>query len=356
MQKIIISTGGTGGHAIPAQILYDYLSDKKSEVTITSDKRGINYIDKKKYKTKQIDVPNKSQNLLTLIPFLFSFILSIINSYLFIRKKKFNVLISTGGYMSVPVCLAARFLNIKIFLFEPNLVLGRANLFLLNYCEKIFTYSKKIKNLPNKLKYKNCVIRPLIRKKIFFSKVRHKKKTKNLHLLIIGGSQSARKFDSLFNEDLIKLSKKIKIKIFHQISKENLKKMKKFYFSKNINFEVFSYTNNLHKIIKECNFVITRSGASTINELVFLETPFLAIPYPFAKDDHQFYNAKYYVDRNLGWLTRENEIAKNFLYKFIMNLIKNKKLLTQKKQNMRNFQKKYDWYYNSKKFKNFILK
>ena len=177
-----------------------------------------------------------------------------------------------------------------------------------------------------------------------------------MSLLIIGGSQSARKFDDLFNKDLIKLSKKIKIKIFHQTNKENLKKLKQFYLSKNINFEVFSYTNNLHKIIKECDFVITRSGASTINELVFLETPFLAIPYPFAKDDHQFYNAKYYVKKNLGWLIRENEIKENFLYEFIINLIKNKKLLFQKKKNMREFQKKYDWHNNSKKFKNFILK
>ena len=84
MHKIIISTGGTGGHVIPAQILYDYLSDK-NEVTIIIDKRGVKYIEKKKYKTKQIDVPKKSQNFLTFIPFLFSFILSIINSYLFLR-------------------------------------------------------------------------------------------------------------------------------------------------------------------------------------------------------------------------------------------------------------------------------
>ena len=355
MQKIVISTGGTGGHVIPAQILYDYLSDK-NEVTIIIDKRGVKYIEKKKYKTKQIDVPKKNQNFLTFIPFLFSFILSIFNSYLFLRKKKINILISTGGYMSVPICLAARFLNLKIFLFEPNLVLGRANLFLLNYCEKIFTYSKKIKNLPYKMNHKNFVIQPLIRKKIFFSKNRLKKKTKNLSILIIGGSQSAKKFDTLFNKNLIKLSKKIKIKIFHQTSKENLKKLKQFYLSKNINFEVFYYANNLHKIIEECDFAITRSGASTINELVFLETPFLAIPYPFAVDDHQFYNAKYYIDKNLGWLIRENEITENFLYKFIMNLIKNKKLLLQKKKNMREFQKKYDWYKNSKEFKNIILK
>ena len=62
MKKIVISTGGTGGHVIPAQVLYDYLSDK-NEVTITIDKRGANYLDKKRYKVNQINVPKKSQNL-----------------------------------------------------------------------------------------------------------------------------------------------------------------------------------------------------------------------------------------------------------------------------------------------------
>ena len=110
----------------------------------------------------------------------------------------------------------------------------------------------------------------------------------------------------------------------------------------------------MHRIIKKCDFVITRSGASTINELVFLEKPFLAIPFPFAKDDHQYYNAKYYVEKKLGWLIRESKVKQNFLYKFIRNLIKNKKLLSQKKKNMHKFHERYDWYENSNKLKNLI--
>ena len=149
MKKIAISTGGTGGHVIPAQILYDYLV-YKNQIVITSDKRGINYLNKKKYKIKQIDVPKLNINIISFIPFLIKFILSILRSYLFLFKNKIEILISTGGYMSVPVCIAARLLNLKVFLFEPNLVIGRSNLFLLNYCEKIFTYDKKIKNLQKK--------------------------------------------------------------------------------------------------------------------------------------------------------------------------------------------------------------
>ncbi len=355
MKKITISTGGTGGHVIPAQILYDYL-EYKNQIVITSDKRGINYLNKKKYKIKQIDVPKLNINIISFIPFLIKFILSILRSYLFLYKNKIEILISTGGYMSVPVCIAARFLNLKVFLFEPNLIIGRSNLFLLNYCEKIFTYNKKIKNLPKKMCHKNFVIKPLIRKEIFLSKKKLKQNSKLFSILIVGGSQGARKFDNLFNEDLIKLSKKLKIKIYHQTSVKNLRELKNFYISNNIDFHVFSYTHNLHKIIKKCDFAITRSGASTINELVFLETPFLAIPYLYAKDDHQFFNAKYYVNKNLCWLVRENNISKNFLYKFVLNLIRNKKLIIQKKKNMHNFHKKYDWKLNSSQLNKLLSK
>ena len=355
MRKIIISTGGTGGHVIPAQVLYDYLA-YRNQIIITSDKRGVDYLNKKKYKVKQIDVPKLKKNIINFIPFTISFTLSIIKSYLFLKKKKIDIIISTGGYMSIPMCLAARFLNLKIFLFEPNLVLGRSNLFLLSYCHKIFTYTKQIKNLPKNMNHKNFVIKPLIRKDIIFSKKKFEKKLKSFSILIIGGSQGAKKFDNLFNDDFIKLSKKFKIKIYHQTNKKNLIELKNFYSSNNINFHVFSFTNDLYKIIKKIDFVITRSGASTINELVFLGTPFLAIPYPFAKDDHQFFNAKHYVNKNLGWLIRETDIKKNYIYKFVTNLIKNKKLIFQKKKNMHNFYKCHDWNANSIQLNNFLLK
>ena len=119
------------------------------------------------------------------------------------------------------------------------------------------------------MNHKIFVIKPLIRKDIFISKKKSIKKTKAFSILIIGGSQGAKKFDNLFSKDLIKLSRKFKIKVYHQISDQNLKKVKNFYVSNNVNFQVFSYTDKLYKIIKKSDFVITRSGASTINELVF---------------------------------------------------------------------------------------
>ena len=85
MKKIIISTGGTGGHVIPAQVLYDYLINT-NEIIVTSDKRGSNFLDKKKYNTKQIDVPKlKKYNRFYTI---FIKLLFIYNKIIFFLKKK----------------------------------------------------------------------------------------------------------------------------------------------------------------------------------------------------------------------------------------------------------------------------
>ena len=82
MKKILISTGGTGGHVIPARYLYNYLSDE-NDVVIVSDNRGLNYLNKKIYKTKKIDVPKLNKNILFFIPFLIIFAFSIIKSFYF---------------------------------------------------------------------------------------------------------------------------------------------------------------------------------------------------------------------------------------------------------------------------------
>ena len=59
-----------------------------------------------------------------------------------LKKKKIDKIFSTGGYMSLPIILAARLLDLKIYLLEPNHVLGRANRYYLKHCNKIFCYTK----------------------------------------------------------------------------------------------------------------------------------------------------------------------------------------------------------------------
>ena len=57
--------------------------------------------------------------------------------------------------------------------------------------------------------------------------------------------------------------------------------------------------------MNKCNIAITRCGASTIAELVYFNIPFIGIPFPFAKDNHQFYNAKFYEENDCCWLYKQ---------------------------------------------------
>ena len=177
-KKILISTGGSGGHIIPALILYKHLSSE-FDLMIASDLRGLKYIDQNFPKVKIINTP-KLNNIL-LLPFNFLIIIFlIIKSIILLKKEKINKLISTGGYMSLPLCLSARLLGLDIYLIEPNLVLGRANKLFLYFCKKIFCYSDRIKNFPANFKNKIVIIKPLVRKE-FYQKSLNLKKNKKFN-------------------------------------------------------------------------------------------------------------------------------------------------------------------------------
>ena len=261
---------------------------------------------------------------------------------LFLKKEKPKLLISTGGYMSIPHCIAARILNIKVFLFEPNLVIGRSNLLLLRFCEKIFAYETNLKNLPSKFSHKLKVIKPIVRKE-FLKQKKSSLYDKDFKILIIGGSQTAKKLDTIFLKDILKISKIINLTIYHQTSKSNQKYLENFYQENSIVNKVFTFEDKLSETMSLCDFAITRAGASTLSELVALKIPFLAIPFPFSKDDHQFFNAKFYVDKNFGWLINEHEIFENYFYQFYMENIQNKKILDNKVEKMSNFIFEESW-------------
>ena len=341
MKNILISTGGSGGHVVPARILYDHL---KSEFNlfISSDNRGIKFLDKEKYNIKIINVPKVSKNIFMIPVQIFSLIGLIFKSFFFLKNKKIEILISTGGYMSLPLCLASKILNIKLFLFEPNMVLGRSNKFFIKSCEKIFCYSKKIKNFPSKFVNKISIIPALLRKE-FYNIKKIDTNNKNVNLLIIGGSQGAKSFDAIVQNTAINLSKKYKLKIYQQTNQKNFPRLKLFYQANEIDYELFDFNEDISVLMIKNNICLTRAGASTLAELVFLNIPHLAIPLPTAKDNHQFENASFYNQHGCNWILNQNEINDTNLTNALFNIIDNKEEYLNKKINMKNFSYQNTW-------------
>ena len=340
-QKILISSGGSGGHVVPATILYEHLKSQ-FHVSMTTDYRGMKFLNKNKYNLEIFNINPISKNIF-LLPFQFFLIIYlIIKSIFFLKKRKIDILISTGGYMSLPLCLASKILNIKIFLFEPNMVLGRSNKFFIKSCEKIFCYSDKIKNLPNKYISKISIIPALLRKK-FYDIKKADSIDKKINLLIIGGSQGAKIFDTLIKSSIIELSKKYNLKIYQQTNSVNFEVLKKFYKDKSIDCELFDFKEDISNLMSKSNICITRAGASTLAELVFLNLPCVAIPLPTSKDNHQFENAFFYNKIGCNWILNQNEIDDETVVNKLVNIMDNKEEYLLKKTNMKNFSYQNTW-------------
>ena len=342
-KSILISTGGSGGHVVPATILCEHLKDKFN-IYMTTDQRGAQFLNKNKYDIKIFNVPRISKNIF-LLPFnILSIIYLTFKSLFLLKNKKIEILISTGGYMSLPLCIASKIFSIKLFLFEPNMVLGRSNRFFINSCKKIYCYSKDIKNFPDRFKNKICLISPLLRKNFYsIEKDKDKKIDDEINLLIIGGSQGAKLFDSFIKESIIEISKNKKLKIFHQTSFDNYSNLKQFYLKNNIENEIFDFNENISNYMIRSNMCITRAGASTLAELIFLNIPHVAIPLPNAKDNHQFENALFYQQLGCNWILNQNEINKTKLLDKLVNIIHNKEDYLNKKKNMKNFSYQNTW-------------
>ena len=340
MQNILLTTGGTGGHVIPAQIIKEHLEDD-FQVYFSTDVRGLKYLSSNIDETIIINTPRF--NLSLYLPFkILELIYLIFRSFLFLKKKKIKKVISTGGYMSLPIIISASILRLPTFLIEPNLVLGKGNKFFLNFAKKIFCYSNELSNFPKKHLNKIELIKPLVSKSFYKLKKKESNNDK-FCFLIFGGSQGAKIFDDIFKEIMFEISSNFLIKIIQQTSRENIDNLKNFYDTNNIENIIFDFDENLISLINNSDLCITRAGASSLAEVSFLEKPFITIPLPTSKDDHQKKNAEYYEKKGCCWIFDEKRLNKVHLSNFIINLLKDKTDIVTKKTNLQKLNYNNSW-------------
>jgi len=336
-KKILISTGGTGGHVIPALNLYNHLKNK-FEVNIYTDLRGSKYIPNEIKKTifEVKKIPEKKYLFPLKVFFLFiSFIKSLIHFF----YTKIDFVISTGGYMSLPIVLAAKVFRKKIILFEPNSIIGRSNKFLLRFSDKIICYDGNIITSNKKV-----VIEPLLNNCFYLKKKKSNVNSDSLKILIMGGSQSSLFFSKNLKNEIINLSKKYKIEITQQLSSGfEIDNFKKEYEDNDIKNHLFFFEDNLLCKNREFDIAITRAGASSLAELSYLNIPFISIPFPHATDNHQYLNAKRYYDLNCCWILQEKTFNSGDIYKIINQIMIDKKEYSLKKSNLLKLNKSNTW-------------
>jgi len=342
--KALIAVGGTGGHVFPGCNLAEHLISKDYLVEIVSDKRGLNYLDQYKY-LKIYTLPSSpfiKKNILEKILSLIIIFYSVLRAIFFLIFNKPSIVFGMGGYASFPVCIAAKILRIKFIIYENNLIIGKANKYLLPYADKIFISYKEIEGIPEKFLKKVSVIGNIINKKIinFSKKNLENNNLQSIKILVLGGSQAAKSFaEKLPNIFLDCLKKGIKLKIYqHCLENQNFS-LKSFYEDAEINFEIFNFSNNLLEYFSKVDLAITRSGSSILAELTNTNVPFISVPLPSSADNHQFINATFYKEKNFSFMIEEKDL-KNKLFYLIEEIYNKKSILSKISQNQSQYSDK----------------
>ena len=339
LKKVIITAGGTGGHVIPAYSLAKHLIDKKVNVQLITDKRGMRYL--KEYSDISIcQIASATISKKNIYKFILSNLIilySVFRSLILLSFSKTNLVFGMGGYTSFPICVAAKILGIPFVIYENNLHIGRTNKFLLPFANKAFVAHIDLEGVSNQYKNKLCKIGNIIRKEIIYSKITEKKKNEKIEILILGGSQAAKvfaeKLPTIFQECL---DNEIQIKIYQQCLPNQNEFLSKTYNQINLDYEIFNFNNNIQEYFSKINLAITRSGSSILAELINAKIPFISVPLSTSADNHQLKNAIYYEKNGYSYLVEEKDLSKK-LFKLIKLIHEDRTLLDK----ISNKQKKY---------------
>lgn len=282
--KFIIVTGGTGGHIFPALSIKEEMERENFKVIfVLGGKLRIPFEEKLIYIKA---APFMGKNLPVLLKNIFINIQGVIESINFLNKNPFPI-IATGSYASFPLLFSAFVKNMPYFILEQNSIPGRVN--------KIFSKKAKInfiafEKTKKYLKGKKVFVGNPLRR---FKEIEKSEARKVLNLkenekviLIFGGSQGSRFLNNLG----IEISKIMKDYKFILISGKNFyEEIKE---KKEENILLFPFYKEMEILYSASDAAITRAGGITIYELLYFGIPSLLIPFPYATDNHQFYNAQ----------------------------------------------------------------
>ncbi|MGV3278527.1 undecaprenyldiphospho-muramoylpentapeptide beta-N-acetylglucosaminyltransferase [Rickettsiales bacterium LUAb2] len=336
--KIIICSGGTGGHLFPAKALAYYLAENyKLPVTFLTDKRASEYINNwhSRILVKSIlALPVSGKSLWLKLKAMLYLLLGIYQTILYFAKNKPQVIVCFGGYVSIPPIIAAILLRIPIVLHEQNAMPGRTNRLFARFASKIATSFTNTLHLD---KYKSKIIYTGLPVREEFIKFRELNKA-NLpkafyNVLILGGSQGASVFGELIPQSfgMLPINIQSKLVVYHQCRKELLNSVKELWRKTKVNVKLNTFFSNIAEIMVNSDLIISRSGASSVSEINCIGRAALYVPYRYATDNHQEYNARAMQEKDAAIVILEKDLTINKLNEMILSLFNNNKFSYQAK-------------------------
>ena len=350
-KKILFATGGTGGHINPALAVAGYIRENypKAEILFvgTADRMEAQLVPAAGYDFKTIEIQGFSRELnfeglkhnIKTVNLLFK---SEGQAKKIIEDFKPDVVIGFGGYVSGPVLSVAARMGIPTAVHEQNAFPGVTNK---NLAKKVDVVMLTAPGAEKLLKPKNpCVVTGLpIRGEIIsankeFARAEMKLDSRPL-ILSMGGSLGARAINEAVKYLILHRFEKKDCYYLHATGKAGASMIddigKDVDLNANPQIMLREYINDMDRCLAAADLVVCRAGASSLSEIQALGKPSILVPYPYAAENHQYYNAKTMSDRDAAILIEEKDFTGERLLSEVEKLLSKPERLKKMGENAR---------------------
>jgi UDP-N-acetylglucosamine--N-acetylmuramyl-(pentapeptide) pyrophosphoryl-undecaprenol N-acetylglucosamine transferase len=308
--RVLIAGGGTGGHIIPAlAVARELVARHSAEVLFVGTARGMEMrlVPEANFNLRLIDVGQLNNvSLLTRLRTLIELPRAIFACKQLIREFNPSVILGVGGYASGPAMAAALWLRIPSMAFEPNAMPGLTNRLV----------GKRVQaaavNFPSAAAwFRNAEVTGIPVRPEFF-KLNPPMAAAAPHLLVFGGSQGARIFNTHLPQIIAALLEAVpRLTVLHQSGVRHAEKTQAAYAASGADprrWQVLPFLDDMPARFAQAHLLMARSGASTVAELAAAGKPALLVPFAAAADDHQKRNAEAMVSAGAALLLEEPEL------------------------------------------------
>ena len=326
--RVIVTAGGTGGHIYPALSIINKIKEENPNSKFlyigTTDRMEKDIVPSFGIPFFGIEICGLQKNIKG-IKSIFLFLKAIGTCKKKIKEFKPDIVIGVGGYVTAPVIYAAKKLGIKTIVHEQNSIPGKSNKFLEKYTDRIMV------SLPGSLKYFN-------KDKVVLTgnprseEAKEAKKVKKEDLgfdnkklvLIVMGSLGSMTINKTLKDCVTAFNGK-DYNVILVTGKNYYPEYEKLDIPSNVHVEPF--LDNMINILKSCDLIVSRAGASTIAEITGLGVPSILVPSPYVANNHQYYNAKELEDAGGSIILEEKDFNKDTLLETIDQILENNILL-----------------------------
>lgn len=310
MKKVILTTGGTGGHIYPALAVADGLTEKGIETLFigSSTRMEKEIVPKAGFRFIGLDIhPPRS------IKAAVKYLKNIAKAYKILKEENPDAVIGFGNYISVPILFTALLLRKKIYLQEQNADLGFANRLFYRFARLSFVaFEQTYNSVPLKYQRKFIVSGNPLRSEV--QEVNYEESREKLKLepeekvlLITGGSLGAQEINQAVLKYWEHFFQNKNLRVYWATGKQNYEEVQKKLTRVKMTDTIKDYFDNMIHIMAAADLVICRAGALTISELIALQKPSVIIPYSSRKVG-QYANAKILADHHAARVYSNQEI------------------------------------------------